>query len=565
MSAASELDLYLANEEGQNLFNLASKKLETYPLLSEKTVAESFAYDPDEEIRNFIDTLRHSQQLRKTEFERVKRLIVDEADLFHANVDDVNTTPFDGFGDDFADGNIGEDGDEVLLGDEESTAGTGKGSSRTRMRESLGASIDSLEDIERSATRIATGRDEGGPEDALATVTRMRRLIHSAMVSEEDYELNRKSAPSKQDLLRRIDQSMDLFKPLITAEWTADGPLVGQCDEDSSSPYHSEEGRSRGCVRSVGRSSRGHARGRGRRRAPDVYDGDQASSPSPDGPRSAMTMKHAHESESPLKGSSEEFFLNQAVAERMRDIDRNSSAYRGHEGEGKKKHRHHHHNRRRHHHDDDRHVDVDNRHGEEHGDENREPATTGANNGGLVNVEYLLGHSEHRARNTNVDADTEYEGWESGDSESDTDMGMQSPSPGKVRHGFDPTAAADSPETPFSNLAAAAAAVPRDVRAGAVDAVDRMAHIGSRVHFEDAPLPHQAAHQQSSHGGRILFAPESGGAPMSILAKRTAGEVDMSSVHHMSTENSFGFTPTQDHSSHPSSALRKSDPELKWI
>ena len=562
MSAASELDLYLANEEGQNLFDLASKKLEAHPLLTEKTVAESFAYDPDEEIRNFIDTLRHSQQLRKAEFERVKRLIVDETDIFLVNVDDVNTTPVDVFGDDFADEGPGEDGDEVLLGDEEST--TGKSSARMRAQEPLGASIDSYKDIERSATRIATGREEGGAEDALATVTRMRRLIHSAMVSEEDFELGRKSAPSKQDLLKRIDQSIELFKPMVTADRSWDGGSDVYDDEDSLPPYHSEDDRIRGRVRRAGRSSHahGHARGRGRGRGrgrDNTYD-DQASSPSPDGPRSAAAMQNAHDP--PLKGSSEEFFLNQAVAERMREIDRNV-AYRGYSGEGTTDHRrghHHHHGQRSRH----------GQHGEQRGDENKEPAVTGTDSnggGGLVNVDYLLGQSARRARSSTK---TEYDGRESGESESDADAGMYSPSPTKARHVLDPQAGADSPETPFSHLAAAARG---EAGAMSVEAAARAADAGSRVHFQDVSSSNQQHGLQvhgyqysASHGGRVLFAPEAGGVPMSGLADRTVGEADNSSVHHVSTENSYGFTPTQDPPmSNPLSALRRSDPELKWI
>ena len=164
-SSLNELDQYLANENG-SLFTIASRKLSAQPLLTRKSVESAFAYDPDEEVANFIQTLKQSQQLRKQEFERVKQLIVDDADVFQVHMDDVQLEPMDEFGEE---GTVkgGDDDGEVLLGDTRSrTYAPGMSSTKE----------SAFRDIQKSASRLL-GEEEGDLGAALSGVTRVRRLL----------------------------------------------------------------------------------------------------------------------------------------------------------------------------------------------------------------------------------------------------------------------------------------------------------------------------------------------------------------------------------------------------
>jgi hypothetical protein len=196
MSAQDALDEYLATE-GSDLFRLASMKLSTQPLLSKQTVRDSFARNLDDEVNNYIDQLVNTQRLRKQEFDRVRKLIEHDFDLDEIDIDVEGSSSGNiegtlaAFEDEFGnlenDGNgiiKDEDDDEVLLGDDEVV-----------MRRSL--EMDGI---------VGHARER---------VRKLMSVVEKDSVERENRHVCNKSLhPSKDDLLKQIDVSLELFQPI---------------------------------------------------------------------------------------------------------------------------------------------------------------------------------------------------------------------------------------------------------------------------------------------------------------------------------------------------------------
>jgi hypothetical protein len=227
MSALEELEKYISVQEGGDLFKLAARKLNNNPMLSSSSVKAAASSNLNDEVDNFIDNLRNSQRLRKKQFDQVKRLMLMDF-LF---VDDLESSLTGGDWEGDSDpiivpSSLLTDNAESFLGDR-----GGGGCSSSRDSENDSADDDSLDEERLKGPRYKRQDDDNSPQrileslkahtsfsgidpaSSLNKVQKHDKRLQSPTVKTSKSKM--RVVPTKESLLRQIDQSLEFLRPPV--------------------------------------------------------------------------------------------------------------------------------------------------------------------------------------------------------------------------------------------------------------------------------------------------------------------------------------------------------------